>query len=57
MRSRSCSTIRPSRAICRSVRGSAAIYTQVGKPTHIISKVAMRMKKWLLYVAPTVAKA
>ncbi|MCK1276022.1 HlyD family secretion protein [Bradyrhizobium sp. 61] len=37
--------------------GSAAIYTQVGKPTHIISKVAMRMKKWLLYVAPTVAKA
>ena len=36
--------------------GSAAIYTQVGKPTHIISKVAMRMKKWLLYVVPTVAK-
>jgi multidrug resistance efflux pump len=37
--------------------GSAAIYTQVGKPTHIISKVAIRMKKWLLYVVPTVAKS
>jgi multidrug resistance efflux pump len=36
--------------------GSAAIYTHVGKPTHIISKVAMRMKKWLLYVVPTVTK-
>jgi membrane fusion protein, multidrug efflux system len=33
--------------------GSAAIYTQVGKPTHIISKVTMRMKKWLLYVLPS----
>jgi hypothetical protein len=37
--------------------GSATIYTDVGKPTHIISKVAMRMKKWLLYVVPTVSKA
>src|SRR5579872_2027220 len=37
--------------------GSAAIYTHVGKPTHIISKVAIRMKKWLLYVVPTVAKS
>jgi multidrug resistance efflux pump len=36
--------------------GSAAIYTQVGKPTHIISKVAIRMKKWLLYVMPSVEK-
>jgi membrane fusion protein, multidrug efflux system len=36
--------------------GSAAIYTQAGKPTHIISKVTIRMKKWLLYVSPTVAK-
>lgn len=34
--------------------GSAAIYTKIGKPTHIISKVAMRMKKWLLYVMPSV---
>ncbi|WP_198400195.1 HlyD family secretion protein [Bradyrhizobium pachyrhizi] len=37
--------------------GSAAIYTDVGKPTHIISKVTMRMKKWLLYVLPTVARS
>jgi membrane fusion protein, multidrug efflux system len=34
--------------------GSAAIYTRVGKPTHIISKVTMRMKKWLLYVMPSI---
>jgi membrane fusion protein, multidrug efflux system len=34
--------------------GSAAIYTRVGKPTHIISKVTMRMKKWLLFVMPSV---
>jgi multidrug resistance efflux pump len=34
--------------------GSAAIYTRSGKPTHIISKVTMRMKKWLLYVMPSV---
>jgi membrane fusion protein, multidrug efflux system len=34
--------------------GSAAIYTKVGKPTHIISKVTIRMKKWLLYVVPSV---
>ena len=34
--------------------GSAVIYTQAGKSTHIISKVAIRMKKWLLYVLPSV---
>lgn len=34
--------------------GTAAIYTRVGKPTHIISKVSLRMKKWLLYVMPSV---
>ncbi|HEY6619738.1 MAG: efflux RND transporter periplasmic adaptor subunit [Xanthobacteraceae bacterium] len=34
--------------------GSAAIYTRTGKATHIISKVTMRMKKWLLYVLPSV---
>jgi len=33
------------------------IYTQKGKATHVISKVAIRMKKWLLYVMPTVEKA
>jgi multidrug resistance efflux pump len=36
--------------------GSAVIYTKSGKPTHIISKVAIRMKKWLLYVIPTVER-
>ena len=33
--------------------GAAAIYTKVGQPFHIISKVAIRMKKWLLYVMPS----
>jgi membrane fusion protein (multidrug efflux system) len=37
--------------------GSAVIYTKVGKPTHVISKVAIRMKKWLLYVMPSVEKS
>jgi membrane fusion protein, multidrug efflux system len=37
--------------------GSAAIYTSVGKPVHIISKVTMRMKKWLLFVIPSVESA
>jgi membrane fusion protein (multidrug efflux system) len=36
--------------------GSAAIYTQKGKATHVISKVTIRMKKWLLYVMPSVEK-
>jgi multidrug resistance efflux pump len=33
--------------------GTAAIYTKHGKPVHIISKVVMRMKKWLDYVIPS----
>lgn len=33
--------------------GTAAIYTQHGKAVHIISKVAIRMKKWLAYVVPS----
>jgi multidrug resistance efflux pump len=33
--------------------GTVAIYTTGGKPVHIISKVAIRMKKWLLYVLPS----
>jgi multidrug resistance efflux pump len=33
--------------------GTAAIYTNSGAPVHIISKVAIRMKKWLLYVIPS----
>jgi multidrug resistance efflux pump len=36
--------------------GTVAIYTDHGKPVHVISKVAIRMKKWLLYVLPTVEK-
>jgi membrane fusion protein, multidrug efflux system len=49
------------RAVARKLSlgsgGSAVIYTQVGKPTHVISKVAIRMKKWLLYVMPSVEKS
>ena len=37
--------------------GSATIYTKKGKATHVISKVAIRMKKWLLYVMPSVEKS
>ncbi|WP_375778597.1 HlyD family secretion protein [Bradyrhizobium sp. ma5] len=37
--------------------GSAAIYTSVGKSMHIISKVTIRMKKWLLFVLPSVERA
>ncbi len=33
--------------------GTAAVYTAYGKPVHIISKVTIRMKKWLLYVFPS----
>jgi membrane fusion protein (multidrug efflux system) len=33
--------------------GTVAIYTKQGKPVHVISKVALRMKKWLLYVIPS----
>jgi len=36
--------------------GTVAIYTDHGKPVHIISKVTIRMKKWMLYVFPTVEK-
>jgi len=36
--------------------GTVAIYTDKGKPVHVISKVAIRMKKWLLYVIPSVEK-
>jgi len=36
--------------------GTVAIYTEHGKPVHIISKVAIRMQKWLLYVKPSVKK-
>jgi len=36
--------------------GSATIYTNKGKATHGISKIAIRLKKWLLFVVPTVEK-
>ena len=32
--------------------GTVAIYTKRGKPVHIITKITIRMKKWLLYVVP-----
>jgi multidrug resistance efflux pump len=33
--------------------GTAAVYTDKGKSVHIVSKVAIRMKKWLLYLVPS----
>jgi multidrug resistance efflux pump len=41
------------RKLSLGLGGTAAIYTDVGKPTHIISRVSLRMKKWLLYVMPS----
>jgi multidrug resistance efflux pump len=32
--------------------GTVAIYTGRGKPVHVLSKIAIRMRKWLLYVVP-----
>ena len=29
--------------------GTVAIYTQVGGPFHVISKIALRMKSWIYY--------
>jgi multidrug resistance efflux pump len=37
--------------------GSAVIYTRVGKATHVISKVAIRIRKLMLYVFPSVEKS
>ena len=34
--------------------GTVAIYTDHGKSVHVISKVTIRMKKWALYVLPSV---
>ena len=33
--------------------GTVAVYTAYGKPVHIISKVTIRMQKWLLFVMPS----
>src|SRR5262249_51793766 len=43
----------PSLELPLGAGGTVAIYTAEGKPVHIISKVAIRMKKWLLYVVPS----
>jgi multidrug resistance efflux pump len=43
----------PPRNLPLGAGGAVAIYTDHGKPVHIISKVAIRMKKWLLYVLPS----
>jgi multidrug resistance efflux pump len=32
--------------------GTVAIYTDRGWPVHVLSKIVIRMKKWLLYVVP-----
>jgi membrane fusion protein (multidrug efflux system) len=45
------------RALAMGSGGVAAIYTDRGKPVHIISKVALRMKKWLMYVVPSIQKS
>jgi multidrug resistance efflux pump len=45
------------RALSMGSGGTAAIYTNKGKPVHIISRVALRMKKWLLYLVPAAQKS
>jgi len=35
------------------VGGVVAIYTDAVKPVHVVSKVVLRMKKWMLYVVPS----
>ena len=30
--------------------GTVAVYTGFGKPLHIISKIALRMKGWMYYL-------
>jgi hypothetical protein len=38
------------RSLPQGTGGTVAIYTQSGKPVHVISKVAMRMNAWLAYL-------
>lgn len=38
------------RQLPQGAGGTVAIYTQAGKPVHVISKVAMRMSAWLGYL-------
>ena len=36
--------------LAQGAGGAVAIYTSAGKPVHVISKVAVRMKAWLGYL-------
>jgi multidrug resistance efflux pump len=38
------------RSLPQGTAGAVAIYTQAGKPAHVISKVAIRMSAWLGYL-------
>lgn len=38
------------RSLPQGTAGTATVYTQRGKPVHIISKVAIRMNAWLAYL-------
>jgi multidrug resistance efflux pump len=38
------------RSIPQGAGGTVAVYTQAGKPVHVISKVALRMNAWLAYL-------
>jgi hypothetical protein len=43
----------PSPQLPLGAGGMVAICTEEGRPVHIISKVAIRMEKWMLYVVPS----
>ena len=40
----------PEASISQGAGGTVAVYTQRGKPVHIITKVVMRMQAWLAYL-------
>lgn len=40
------------RELAMGTAGSAAVYTQRGKPFHVMSKVGIRLKAWLYYLIP-----
>jgi hypothetical protein len=40
-----------SRLLPQDVGGTVAVYTQRGKPVHIITKVVMRMQSWFGYLS------
>ena len=41
-----------SQSLALGTTGTTAIYTRVGAPFHIISKVTMRLKAWMYYLIP-----